>query len=157
MGYFHSFKYLFSFILLSNCFYAQSHSDVDFFVKQINTIHLSGQSDQVLEATQKLIKLSNISKNEKGLSYGNYFLASYHHDHANFRQSIDYAKKAQQYSSYLESDQTHAANISSLLAGNYLLLELYTLSFKNYRKALEILKNKANKTTSDALVECTVY
>lgn len=157
MGYFHSFKYLFSFILLSNCFYAQSHSDVDFLVKQINTIHLSGQSDQVLEATQKLIKLSNISKNEKGLSYGNYFLATYHYDHAHFRQSIDYAKKAQQYSSYLESDQTHAANISSLLAGNYLLLELYTLSFKNYRKALEILKNKTNKTTSDDLVECTVY
>lgn len=157
MGYFHSFKYLFSFILLSNCFYAQSHSDVDFLVKQINTIHLSGQSDQVFEATQKLIKLSNISKNEKGLSYGNYFLATYHYDHAHFRQSIDYAKKAQQYSSYLESDQTHAANISSLLAGNYLLLELYTLSFKNYRKALEILKNKTNKTTSDDLVECTVY
>lgn len=157
MGYFHSFKYLFCFILLSNCFYAQSQSDVDFLVKQINTIHLSGQSDQVLEATQKLIKLSHISKNDKGLSYGNYFLASYHHDHANFKQSIDYAKKAQQYSSYLEYDQTHAANISSLLAGNYLLLELYTLSFKNYRKALEILKNKANKTTSDALIECSIY
>ncbi|MCD0476977.1 tetratricopeptide repeat protein [Chryseobacterium sp. LC2016-29] len=157
MGYFHSFKYLFCFILLSNCFYAQSQSDVDFLVKQINTINLSGQSDQVLEATQKLIKLSHFSKNDKGLSYGNYFLASYHHDHANFKQSIDYAKKAQQYSSYLECDQTHAANISSLLAGNYLLLELYTLSFKNYRKALEILKNKANKTTSDALIECSIY
>ncbi|AZB31364.1 tetratricopeptide repeat protein [Chryseobacterium balustinum] len=157
MGYFHSFKYLFSFILLSNCFYAQSQPDVDFLVKEINTIHLSGQSDQVLEATQKLIKLSHISKNDKGLSYGNYFLASYHYDHANFKQSIDYAKKAQQYSSYLERDQTHAANISSLLAGNYLLLELYTLSFKNYRKSLEILKNKANKTTSDALIECSVY
>ncbi|MEG1665987.1 tetratricopeptide repeat protein [Chryseobacterium sp.] len=157
MGYFHPFKYLFSFILLSNCFYAQSQYDIDFLVDQINTIHLSGQSDQVFEATQKLIKLSNISKNEKGLSYGNYFLATYHYDHAHFRQSIDYAKKAQQYSSYLESDQTHAANISSLLAGNYLLLELYTLSFKNYRKALEILKNKTNKTASDDLVECTVY
>lgn len=157
MGYFHPFKYLFSFILLSNCFYAQSHSDVDLLVDQINTINLSGRSDQVLEATQKLIKISHISKNDKGLSYGNYFLASYHYDHANFKQSIDHAKKAQQYSSYLESDQTHAANISSLLAGNYLLLELYTLSFKNYRKALDILKNKANKTTSDDLVECTVY
>ena len=157
MGYFHSLKYLFSFILLSNFFYAQNSSDVDFLVKQINIIHLSGQTDEVLEASQKLIKLSHISKNDKGLSYGNYFLASYHHDQANFRQSIDYAKKAQQYSSYLENDQTHSANISSLLAGNYLLLELYTLSFKNYRKALEILKNKPNKTNQDALIECTVY
>lgn len=157
MGYFHYFKYLFSFILLSNFFYAQSQPDVDFLIKQINTIHLSGQSDQVFEASQELIKLSNISKNDKGLSYGNYFLASYHHDHANFKQSIDYAKEAQKYSSYLESNQSHAANISSLLGGNYLLLELYTLSFKNYRKALEILKNKANKTASDSLIESTVY
>jgi tetratricopeptide (TPR) repeat protein len=157
MGYLHSYKYLLSLFLLSNLFYAQDQSDIDFLVKQINTIQLSGESDKVLEASQKLIKLSNASKNEKGLSYGNYYLASYYYDHAKFKQSINHAKEAQKYASYLETDQTHSANISSLLGGNYLLLELYTLSFKNYKKALEILKTKPNKTTKDSLTESSVY
>ncbi|WP_435525553.1 hypothetical protein [Chryseobacterium indoltheticum] len=157
MGYLHSYKYLLSLVLLSNLLYAQDESDVDFLVKQINTIQLSGESDKVLEASQKLIKLSNSLNNEKGLSYGNYYLASYYYDHAKFKQSIDYAKEAQKYTSYLDTDQTHSANISSLLGGNYLLLQLYTLSFKNYRKALEILKTKPNKTAKDSLTESTVY
>lgn len=157
MGYLHSYKYLLSLFLLSNLFYAQDQSEIDFLVKQINTIQLSGESDKVLEASQKLIKLSNASKNEKGLSYGNYYLASYYYDHAKFKQSINHAKEAQKYASYLETDQTHSANISSLLGGNYLLLELYTLSFKNYNKALEILKTKPNKTTKDSLTESSVY
>lgn len=157
MGYLHSYKYLLSLVLLSNLFYAQDQSNVDFLVKQINTIQLSGESDKVLEASKKLIDLSNASKNEKGLCYGNYYLASYYYDHAKFKQSIDYAKEAQKYTSYLETDKTHSANISSLLGGNYLLLELYTLSFKNYRKALEILKTNPNKTTKDSLTESAIY
>jgi len=157
MGYLHSYKYLLSLVLLSNLFYAQDQSNVDFLVKQINTIQLSGESDKVLEASQKLIDLSNILKNEKGLCYGNYYLASYYYDHAKFKQSIDYAKEAQKYTSYLETDKTHSANISSLLGGNYLLLELYTLSFKNYRKALEILKTNPNKTAKDSLTESSIY
>lgn len=157
MGYLHSYKYLFALIFLSNFFYAQNQSDIDFLVKQISIIQRSGKSDQMLEASQKLLKLSTPSKNEKGLSYGNFYLASYYYDQAKFKESIDYAKKAQKYSSYLETDKTHSANISSLLAGNYLLLELYTLSFKNYREALEILKTKTNKTTTDLLTESTVY
>ncbi|SIO17844.1 hypothetical protein SAMN05421769_2422 [Chryseobacterium scophthalmum] len=157
MGYLHSYKYLLSLVLLSNFFYAQDQSNVDFLVKQINTIQLSGESDKVLEASQKLIDLSNASKNEKGLCYGNYYIASYYYDHAKFKQSIDYAKEAQKYTSYLETDKTHSANISSLLGGNYLLLELYTLSFKNYRKALEILKTNPNKTAKDSLTESAIY
>lgn len=157
MVYLHSYKYLLSLVLLSNLFYAQDQSNVDFLVKQINTIQLSGDSDKVLEASKKLIDLSNASKNEKGLSYGNYYLAYYYYDHAKFKQSIDYAKEAQKYTSYLETDKTHSANISSLLGGNYLLLELYTLSFKNYRKALEILKTNPNKTAKDSLTESSIY
>lgn len=161
MGYLHSYRYFFVLILLSNFLYGQNknqdQSEVDFLVKQINAIQLSGKSDQVLEASQKLLTLSNNLKNEKGLSYANYYLAQYYYDHAKFKQSIDYAKKAQKYSPYLEKDKTHSANISSLLGGNYLLLELYSLSFENYRKALKILETKNNKTSTDSLTQSSVY
>lgn len=93
MGYLHSYKYLFALIFLSNFFHAQNQSDIDFLVKQISIIQRSGKSDQMLEASQKLLKLSTPSKNEKGLSYGNFYLASYYYDQAKFKESIDYAKK----------------------------------------------------------------
>ncbi|WP_131430853.1 tetratricopeptide repeat protein [Chryseobacterium formosense] len=158
--YFFSIRLVLIMILWSCFFHAQntnSSLEADRLIKSTEQFYITGKSNNVLNYSEKIIKLSQKSQYEKGLSYGYFYLASYYYDQAKFKQSIDYAKQAQKYSDYLETDETHSARISSLLGSNYLLLELYTLSFKHYRKALEILDGKKQKTPTDLLTESAAY
>ena len=149
---------LFVFIFFGILFPAQeNHPEIDRLIDKTNQLYMNGKTSQVLASSKKIIKKSDSLNYEKGLSHGYYFLATYYYDNAKFRESIDYAKKANSYTSYLNKDKTHSAKISSLLGGNYLLLELYTFSSKNYRNALQILKNKSKKNITDSLTEGMIY
>jgi len=146
------------FIFFGILFPAQeNHPEIDRLIDKTNQLYMNGKTSQVLASSKKIIKKSDSLNYEKGLSHGYYFLATYYYDNAKFRESISYAKKANSYTSYLNKDKTHSAKISSLLGGNYLLLELYTFSSKNYRNALQILKNKSKKTITDSLTEGMIY
>ncbi|CAD7805799.1 hypothetical protein CHRY9390_01420 [Chryseobacterium aquaeductus] len=148
-------------ILLSNLFSAQddenANQKINHLINQTNQLFLAGKTDAVLASSKTIIAQSEKLNSEKGLSYGYYYLATYYYDNAEFRESIKIAKKAQEYDSYLSQDKTHAARISALLGGNYLLLELYTLSSKNYRTTLKILDSKPKKNTTDSLTESAAY
>ncbi|MFC7348611.1 transcriptional regulator [Chryseobacterium zhengzhouense] len=156
----YSIRYILILAFWSCFFHAQKTNpklEIDRLIKSTEQLSIAGKSDKVFAFSKKIIQLSQHSQYEKGLSYGYFFMASYYYDHAKFKLSIDNAKEAQKYSDYLQTDKTHAANISSLLAGNYLLLELYSLSFRNYRKTLEILISKKQKTSTDLLTESAAY
>lgn len=149
---------LFVFIFFGILFPAQeNHPEIERLIDKTNQLYMNGKTSQVFLSSKKIIKKSDSLNYEKGLSHGYYYLATYYYDNAKFRESIDYAKKANSYTSYLNKDKTHSAKISSLLGGNYLLLELYTFSSKNYRNALQILKNKSKKTITDSLTEGMIY
>lgn len=156
-----SFKVsLLVFIFFSIFLSAQKHSPskkVDQLISETSQLQMDGKSSQVLSTSKKIIKISDSLNYEKGLSHGYYYMAMYYYDNAKFRESINYAKKANSYVSYLRKDKTHSAKISSLLGGNYLLLELYTFSSKNYRNALNILKSKSKKNITDSLTEGMIY
>ncbi len=149
-------------ILFSGSFtFAQNNSleqkKIDQLISQTNRLNLDGKTDEVLTSSRQIITLSESLKYEKGLSYGYYYLASYFYDNAKFRESVQNAKKSKQYKKYLTGDKTHSARISALLGGNYLLLELYTLSSKNYRESIDILNSKSKKNTTDSLTESAAF
>lgn len=154
-----SFKVLlFVFIFLSILLSAQKNDpEIDQLISKTNQLYMDGKTSQVFSSSKKIIKISDSLNYEKGLSQGYYYLATYYYDNAKFRESINYAKKANSYTLYLNKDKTHSAKISSLLGGNYLLLELYTFSSKNYRNALQILKSKSKKNIADSLTEGMIY
>lgn len=148
-------------LIFWSCFFYGQNTDskleTDLLIKNTEQYYINGKSDNVLSSSKKIITLSKQSQYDRGLSYGYFYLSSYYYNRAEFKHSIDYAKQAQKYSDYLETDKTHSARISSLLGGNYLLLELYSLSFKHYQKALEILNTKKRKTPTDLLTESAAY
>ncbi|AYN00788.1 tetratricopeptide repeat protein [Chryseobacterium sp. 3008163] len=145
-------------LLWSISLFSQNGSQkIDELIENANQLYLDGRTDAVLNISKKIITESENLKYDKGLSYGYYYLASYYYDNAEFMESIHHAKKAQKYGKYLAKDKTQSARISALLGGNYLLLDLYTLSSKNYRKALSILDSKKKKNTTDSLTQSTVY
>ncbi|MBQ0152875.1 MAG: hypothetical protein KBS61_08285, partial [Chryseobacterium sp.] len=146
-----------SFICWSSTLFSQSTQEIDKLITTTNQFHNDGKTDDFIDNTKKIITFSENINYERGLSYGYYNLASYFYDNAKFRQSITYAKKANQYTDYLQNDKTHASKIYALLGGNYLLLELYTLSTKSYNKSLEILKSNSKKSTEDYLTESSNY
>ncbi|WP_300349464.1 tetratricopeptide repeat protein [Chryseobacterium sp.] len=130
---------------------------IDQLISRTNELYLNGETNQVFASSKKIINLSEQLKYDKGLSYGYYYLAAYFYDNAKFRESVQNVKKAQQYTKYLAKDKTHSAKLSALLGGNYLLLELYTLSSENYRKTIDILESKSQKNITDSLTESATY
>ncbi|WP_407403960.1 hypothetical protein [Chryseobacterium sp.] len=146
-----------SFLLWSSLLYSQSTQDIDQLINKTSQLHNEGNARDFIENTKNIVTYSENIQYEKGLSYGYYNLATYFYDNAKFRQSINYAKKANQYTRFLKNDKTHASKIYALLGGNYLLLELYTLSSKSYNKSLEILKSKGKKNAQDYLTESSNY
>lgn len=157
-----SFKIsLFLFIFCSILTFAQDgnfkNREVDELIGRTDQLQIEGKSEEVLASSKKIINLSEKLNYEKGLSYGYYYLGTYFYDNAKFKESIGYAKKAQQYDDYLKQDKTQSSKISSLLGGNYLLLELYSLSSKNYQKTLAILQSKPKKSPIDSLTESAAY
>lgn len=130
---------------------------IDYLINRTNQLYLDGNTDAVLNSSKIIIDLSQKLKYDKGLSYGYYYLASYFYDNAKFRESVQNAKKAKQYTKYLANDKTQSARISALLGGNYLLLELYTLSSKHYSETINILQSKSQKNTTDSLTESATY
>ncbi|MCU7617547.1 tetratricopeptide repeat protein [Chryseobacterium sp. PBS4-4] len=153
--------FLFLFLLGNISLSAQNSNSQEYSIDQLirhtNRLYMDGKTDEVLSSAKKIISLSEHSKYDKGLSYGYYYLASYFYDNAKFRESVQNVKKAQQYTKYLAGDKTQSARISALLGGNYLLLELYTLSSKNYRETIDILQSKSPKNTTDSLTESATY
>lgn len=148
-------------LVWSSYYFSQANKpttqEIDRQISLTNQLYLQGKTDNFLANSKKIISPSTQLKYNKGMSYGYYFLAAYYYDNAEFRESIHHAKKAQEYKDYLSHDLTHSARISTLLGGNYLLLELYTLSSKNYNKALATLASKSKKNTTDSLTESTAY
>jgi hypothetical protein len=162
MGFKKSLQYLLLPMLLlwSVKFHAQNivtPQKIDQLIATTNQLYLDGKTDAVFKFSKQIIDESESLKYDKGLSYGNYYLATYYYDNAEFKESIHHAKTAQQYGVYLATDKTQSARISALLGGNYLLLELYTLSSKSYRKTLNILDSKTEKNITDSLTEGAVY
>lgn len=152
-------KILLPILLLSSIsLFSQNNTQkIDELIDNANQMYLDGNTDAVLNISKKLITESENLKYDKGLSYGYYYLASYYYDNAEFKESIYHAKKAQKYGKYLTKDKTQSARISALLGGNYLLLDLYTLSSKNYKKTLNILDSKKKKNTNDSLTQSAAY
>lgn len=154
-------SFLFLFLLWATSLSAQNSNSqkqkIDKLIIYTNQLYLDGKTDAVLKSSRKIISLSEQLKYDKGLSYGYYYLASYFYDNAKFRESVQNAKKAKQFTKYLTRDKTHSAKVTALLGGNYLLLELYTLSSKNYKETIDILKSKSQKSTTDSLTESATY
>jgi len=149
--------FIFANLPLSAQNFTSQQQKIDQLIHSTNQLYLDGKTDEVLASSRKIIRLSELSHYDKGLSYGYYYLASYFYDNAKFRESVQHAKKAKQYTKYLASDKTQSARISALLGGNYLLLELYTLSSKNYRETIDIIQKKSQKNTTDSLTESATY
>ena len=148
---------LLNFILWSTFLFSQTTKEIDHLISTTNQLYIEGKTAPFISNSKKIITYSEKLQYDKGLSYGYYNLSSYFYDNAKFRQSVNYAKKANQFTQYLDTDKTQASRIYALLGGNYLLLELYTLSSKNYNKSLEILRTKAKKNTTDSLTESSNY
>lgn len=131
--------------------------EIDHLIYQTNELYLDGEKESFLSSSKEILAKSKELNYDKGLSYAYYYLASHYYDNAEFKESIRNAKMAQTYGKYLAKDKTQSARIYALLGGNYLLLELYTLSSKNYTKTLNILKSKPQKNTIDSLTESSAY
>ncbi|MBD8083090.1 tetratricopeptide repeat protein [Chryseobacterium caseinilyticum] len=152
---FYIFLFLWSGFLFSQKNEKQNH--IDRLINTTNQLYLDGKTENFLATSKEIISLSESMKYEKGIAYGYYYLSAYYYDIAEFRESIHQVKKAQEFKDYLAKDKTLAARISAMLGGNYLLLELYTLSSKNYRNALRVLAGKSGKNTIDSLTESSAY
>lgn len=160
--YFQFFKILTVLFLFSSGYiFSQNKTsttkNIDELLDKVSKLESEGKIDDILIDSKKIIQLSEKSKYQKGLVYGNFYLASYFYDNAKFKESIANLKKASQYRIYLASDKTQSSKITSLLGENYLLLELYTLSFKEFQKTLQIISEISKKSTENYLTESTTY
>lgn len=126
-------------------------------IDETENLYHAGNTEKFLTASHNLISLSEKTKNEMGLSCGYYYLAACLYNVGKYRESINYVKKSQQYHDYLNKDVMHHSRTYGLLADNYLSLELYSLSAKNYHLSLKILQKITNKNTLYYLSESTTY
>lgn len=150
--------YILSFLLITIWIFGQKKIQyIDDLIEATNQHQIEAKNNLVFQNAKKILKYSEKEQYDKGLSYGNYYIASYFNDIAKFKESIRYGNKAQQYTSFLATDKTLNARISALLGNNYLLLELYTLSLKNFQETLNIINSIPNKNTIDTLTESSTY
>lgn len=126
-------------------------------IDETENLYHAGNTEKFLTTSHKLISLSEKAKNEMGLSCGYYYLAACLYNVGKYRESINYVKKSQQYNLYLKKDVMHHSRTYGLLADNYLSLELYSLSAKNYHQSLKILQTVTHKNTLYYLSESTSY
>lgn len=143
------------------CCYAQKPAKgiqkIDSLIGVADQFHLDLETEKLLQTTIEIVSESKKINNEKGLVYGNFYFAICFYNINQYRESIRYLHKAQQYKSYLDSNPSQNICIIRAIGDNYSKLELYSLAAKEYHKSLNILKKVKAKNEIDLLTESSCY
>lgn len=133
-------------------------------IKEVDSLLLVAQSDmhnydmiKLLKTSKSILLKSEKIDYEKGLVYGNSYLAYCLMSAGEYQKSIHQNQKAQQYKKYLETDPVKRAENYMLLSANYAELHLYSLAIQNNHKALAIYKSIKNKTDKEIAGERNTY
>lgn len=130
---------------------------IDKQIETANTLHFEGNVKKLFSVSKKIIQKSEDMGYEKGLAYGNFYIASAFLYTRQFKESIKYINKAQIYTDYLKSDPVQDSRNYVILGHNYFNLNLYSLSYKNYRKAIDIASSVKNKDEKLWRAESSYY
>ena len=149
----HQVKLLSMLLLVISVFsFAQKSKEEQQIDAQIETaygLYMNIKIKDLLTVSKDIILRSEKLNYEKGLAYGNFYVACVLSDSDQFKESNRYLHKAQSYTEYLEADPTQTSRIYGILGLNYYHLNLFSLSEINLRKAIVVVKNAENK--DDAL------
>lgn len=130
---------------------------IDNQIEIANGFYKNYKTKDFLKISKDIIEKSENVDYDKGLAYGNFYIAAAFTEIGSHKESIRYIHKCQSYKEYLKSDRLLDAKNFGLLGTNYNYLELFSLSVKNFRKAIEILNNKAEVDEAALRSEAVQY
>lgn len=113
---------------------------IDSLIKETNKVYMDYNFYALIPLSENILKRSQKIGYEKGLVYGNFYIASALGGIGKYQESNRYVQKSQHYKEYLTTDPMQSSRNYGLLGDNYLNLELYTLCRKNYQKTIDVLQ-----------------
>lgn len=153
--------FLFCGILYSQNIFSQQKTQetktIDSLIESTNQVYMRYEFLTLIPLSQNILKKSKKINYEKGLVYGNFYIASALGGIGKYKESNEYVQKSQAYKKYLETDPMQSSRHYGLLGDNYLSLELYSLCRKNYQMSIDELKKSKNRDHTIIRTESTTY
>lgn len=134
----------------------KEEQEIDSQITEAQNLNRTYKTKIFLKVSSGILQKSQKLNYEKGLVFGNYYIASAFTEIGKHTESIKYIKKAQIYTDYLKSDPVQTSRNYGLLGTNYNYLELFSLSAANYHQAINIIK-KANSKDKMSMRNESVY
>lgn len=118
---------------------------IDAQIKTADQLYLEIRTRELLAVSTDILLRSEKLNYEKGLVYGNFYFACIFYDINKYNESIKYIRKSQEYKDYLKTDPSQDSKNYGLLGLNYYDVDLFSLSKKNLKKAIEIIHKVKKK------------
>lgn len=152
---------LFFLLVCSSGVFSQRKTDeikaIDSLIEETNKVYMNYESYGLIPMAQDILKRSKKADYEKGLVYGNFYIATALGSIGNYKESIRYIQKSQAFKEYLNQDLMQSSRNYGLLGDNYLSLELYSLCSKNYQKTIDELRKVKVKDEIIIRTESSTY
>lgn len=129
-------------LLSSLLFFAQESKgemQIDAKISTAQELYKTYKTQEFLSIANEILQKSERINYEKGKVYGNFYIAGALTEIGKHKESIEYIKRSQTYTGYLDSDPLQNARNYGLIGANYNYLELFSLSVKSFSKAISII------------------
>ena len=130
---------------------------IDSLIEENNKVYMRYEFLKLIPLSQKIMEKSRKINYEKGLVYGNFYIANALGGIGKFKESNNYINKSQAYKKYLEKDPMQSSRNFALLGNNYQSLELYSSSIKNYQTSIKELKKSKIRDHVIIRTESSLY
>ena len=143
-----------------NIFYQQKNQEtkaIDSLIEATNQVYMRYEFLPLIPLSQNILKKSEKIDYEKGLVYGNFYIANALVGIGKYKESNEYLQKSQAYRKYLEKDLMQSSRNYGLLGDNYLSLKLYSLSRKNFQMSIDELKKSKKRDRTIIRTESSTY
>lgn len=144
------------FSLFSSAQQSKEEQQIDREIDRAKEFYNAFKVKQLLMTSKDIVLKSEKSNYQKGLVYGNFYIACAFSYIGKYKESNNYINKSQTYYDYLESDPIQESENYGLLGRNYLRLDLYSLSFNNLKKAIDVV-SKAKDNDYVAAISKSIY
>jgi DNA-binding CsgD family transcriptional regulator len=163
--FFSFFRLITLLLLLVICFHAKGQKidkkvigKIDSLIVIADDLYMNGKDRElILIVEKKIIPESKKNNYQRGLCYGDFYIASCLSFAGKYLKSNIYIKKSQSYTSYLKSDFTQSSRNYGLIGDNLTDLGLYTAAAQNYHKAVREIEKINTKNYNDLLTQSTTY
>ena len=145
----HQVKLLSMLLLVISVFsFAQKskEEEIDAEIEKANKLYMHSKVKELLLISKNILARSEKLKYEKGLVYGNFYIGGALFDIGQFKESIKYIHKSQMYTDYLKTDPMQNSRNHGALGDNFLALDLYSLSYQNFKKSIDDINETKDKT-----------